>query len=270
MEIFRKYKLLLPLIVCVLVTLVMGIFLLMPDGGEDKESETDTESDTSAPETDPPVMDNPIFKTDLSAYEKYMDTPSGEYLVLVNKTHTIDGDDIPKNLVAVKDARKDIELVETAERALEAMFIEMRAAGFTDVFVTSAYRSYAYQNSLFNTYINKEMAADPSLTASEAREKVLRYSAYPGTSEHQTGLCVDLMTEGMRELDESFADYPVYQWLQENAWKFGFILRFPADKTDITGYDYEPWHYRFVGRYDAYMIHEGGLCLEEYVETYGN
>ena len=73
------------------------------------------------------------------------------------------------------------------------------------------------------------------------------------------------MTNGMSDLDESFADYPVYDWLQENAWKFGFILRFPADKTDVTGYDYEPWHYRFVGRADAYVIHSRGLCLEEYV-----
>ena len=267
MEIFRKYKLLLPLIVCVLVTLGMGVFLLMPDGGEDKESETDT----SAPETDTPAMENPIFKTDLSAYEKYMDTPSGEYLVLVNKTHTVDDNYVPDNLISVKDTYKDIELVETVEMALEAMFIEMRAAGITDVFVTSAYRSYTKQSGLFfNTYIPLEMAENPSLTYEQAMEKVLRYSAYPGTSEHQTGLCVDLMTDGMRELDGSFADYPVYEWLQENAWKFGFILRFPEDKTDITGYDYEPWHYRFVGRYDAYMIQRDGLCLEEYLENYGN
>lgn len=264
MEIFRKYKLLLPLIICALITLGMGIYLLTSGGGDlpDTDTESETESDT---ETEAPVMESPIFKTDLSAYESYMDAPSGSHLLLVNKQNLLDADYVPADRVSVKDTHKDITLVRAAEMALEAMFIEMRAAGYANVFVTSAYRSYSYQNSLFNTYMNNEMAADPSLTVAEAREKVLRYSAFPGTSEHQTGLCVDLMVNGMVELDESFADYPVYDWLQENAWKFGFILRFPEDKVAITGYDFEPWHYRFVGRYDAYMIHTQGLCLEEYV-----
>lgn len=265
MELFRKYKLLLPLMVCALITLAMGIYLLSPDDGNSSDTETDTE--TSEPERKDPVMENPIFSTDLSAYEPYMDAPAGSHLLLVNKKTLLESDFVPNDLVAVEDTWKDIQLVKTAEKALEAMFIEMRAAGYANVFVTSAYRSYAYQSSLFNTYINNEMAADPSLSEAEAREKVLRYSAQPGTSEHQTGLCVDLMVNGMTDLDESFADYPVYEWLQENAWKFGFILRFPEDKVDITGYDFEPWHYRFVGRYDAYMIHTAGLCLEEYVEN---
>ena len=73
---------------------------------------------------------------------------------------------------------------------------------------------------------------------------------------------------GILILDESFANYAVFAWLRENAWKFGFILRFPSDKVEITGYDYEPWHYRFVGRYDAYMIQKDNLCLEEYVAQY--
>ena len=68
--------------------------------------------------------------------------------------------------------------------------------------------------------------------------------------------------------DVSFANQEVYKWLRENAWKFGFILRFPEDKTEITGYSFEPWHYRFVGRYHAQKIHEGGLCLEEYLQSY--
>lgn len=264
MNIFRKYKLLLPLIICAAITLCMGLFLLTMGGEEGRE--TDTETETDPLETEEPIMENPIFKTDLSAYEVYMDVPSGSRLLLVNKQNLLESDDVPGDLVAVKDTWKDITLDRTAEMALEAMFIEMRAAGYANVFVTSAYRSYAYQSSLFNTYIGEEMAKNPSLTRAEAKKKVLRYSAYPGTSEHQTGLCVDLMVNGMAELDESFANYPVYEWLRENAWKFGFILRFPEDKVAITGYDFEPWHYRFVGRYDAYRIHSAGLCLEEYVE----
>jgi D-alanyl-D-alanine carboxypeptidase len=189
-----------------------------------------------------------------------------KYLLLINKQNKVDESFAPSPLKKVKDTHKDIELELTVARALEAMFIEMRAAGVGEgVFVTSAYRSYTYQNWLFGYYIEEEKSKDRTLTDAEARDRVLHYSAAPGTSEHQSGLSVDLMTNGMRELDESFADEPVYDWLLENAWKFGFILRFPKDKTDITGYDYEPWHYRFVGRENAYQIWSQNLCLEEFL-----
>ncbi len=236
------------LIVCLILTVFMGmaVFVLYREPPQ-----------PPAPSEDLTVT----FTTDLADYEPYMDTKE-DFLILVNKTHKIGKDSVPQDLVAVKDARKEIFLQKTAALALEAMFIEMRAAGFSDVFVTSAYRDYGYQSSLFNTYLNQEMATGLSLA--EAREKVLTYSAEPGTSEHQTGLAVDLMTSSMSELDESFADHAVYTWLGENAWKFGFILRFPEDKTDITGYAFEPWHYRFVGRQSAREMHEQKLCLEEY------
>ena len=272
MEVFRKYKLLLPLVICLVITIGMGLFLLIPQG-EPKDTETEPETGTETDvETEPTETEDEIppmpalnFKSDLSAYEAYMNVPAGSYLMLVNKQNPLSESYVPDGRISVKDTTKDITLVEAAEKALEAMFIEMRAAGFKNVFVTSAYRSYSYQNLVFNTYITNEMKADRTLSEAEAREKVLRYSAAPGTSEHQTGLCVDLMVNTMTDLDETFADYPVYDWLLENAWKFGFILRFPEDKTHITGYDFEPWHYRFVGRDDAYMIYARGLCLEEYV-----
>ena len=253
-------------LLCVLlaITAVMGTVLLTMDG---KEPTKDTEPPvTDTPETQEPEAEMPsvIFKSNLEEYEKYMDVNDEKYLLLVNKNSTIDESFSPEKLVKVKDTHKDIELSETAEKALEAMFIEMRKAGFDNVFVTSAYRSYTYQTSLFNTYINQEMAS--GLSYEKAKQKVLTYSAYPGTSEHHTGLCVDLMTSSMTDLDESFADDPVYPWLLENAWKFGFILRYPKDKVDVTGYSFEPWHYRFVGRYHAYKIHEQGICLEEYLK----
>ena len=267
MEIFKRYKLLLPLLICLAITLVLGVILLLPmseaDPGESRETDTEAESETE----ETPDM-TPEFTTDLSAYEDYMNPEAGSYLMLVNKTHPLASTYEPTNTIKVKDVRqnetRNLLLDRTAEMALEAMFIEMRAAGFKNVFVTSAYRSYSYQNTIFENYITQEQKSG-SLTREQAMEKVLRYSAYPGTSEHQTGLCVDLMTHNMSDLDESFADEPVYDWLLENAWKFGFILRFPADKTDITGYDFEPWHYRFVGRTDAYAIASSGLCLEEYL-----
>ena len=262
-----KQNLLLVILVLLLaVTAVLGIILVTIDAPPKNPPETDVPVGTDTPdETDAPVAEppSPIFKSNLEEYEKYMDVNDDKYLILVNKTNTVDGKFTPETLVRVNDAHKEIELSETAEKALEAMFTEMRREGFNNVFVTSAYRSYEYQSSLFNTYINNEMAL--GLSYEKAKQKVLTYSALPGTSEHHTGLAVDLMTDSMTELDESFADEPVYPWLLENAWKFGFILRFPEDKTDITGYSFEPWHYRFVGRYHAYKIYSQNLCLEEYL-----
>lgn len=208
------------------------------------------------------------FVNDLSEYEQYMNPENhDEYLVLVNKTNSISSEDVPENLVSIVDVRRDgrkEQMVECAEKALEAMFIELRSAGFKDVSVTSGYRSYNKQVSLFTTYLQNEMARDPSLTEAQAKEIVLTYSAFPGTSEHQTGLCCDM--HNLPSADVSFANKEAYAWLKENCHKFGFIIRFPEDKTEITGYSFEPWHYRFVGRYHATRMYKLDMCLEEYIE----
>ncbi len=209
------------------------------------------------------------FTADINKYMKYLNPKDKKYLMLVNKTELLGDSYVPEKLTTL-DTSLTIyggakQLEDTAAQALTAMMKEMRASGYADVYVTSAYRDYAYQSALFSTYINREMAADPTLTYEKAREKVLTYSAEPGSSEHQSGLCLDLITSTMTDLDESFASYPVYGWLQDNAHKFGFILRYPADKVDITGYSYEPWHYRFVGQQAAAEMYLSGQCLEEYL-----
>ena len=143
---------------------------------------------------------------------------------------------------------------------------ELRARGYNDIAITSGYRTYDYQQGLFNTYLANEAAAHPDWTQKQCEEKVLTYSARPGTSEHQTGLCIDLISQKNVVLDETFAQNPAYAWLIENAHHFGFILRYPAEKTAITGYDYEPWHYRFVGVQAATAMHKSGATLEEYLD----
>ena len=105
------------------------------------------------------------------------------------------------------------------------------------------------------TDIEQEKAAHPTWTDAQVRDLVLTYSAAPGTSEHHTGNAIDLISTNYVSLDETFAQNPAYEWLQQNAHRFGFILRYPADKTDITGYSYEPWHYRFVCADAATEIH---------------
>lgn len=210
------------------------------------------------------------FKNDLTEYEKYMN-PEGDlrdaFLTLVNTKNTLTAADVPNDLMDCKHtstAKATQQLREYACKALEALYIEMKANEFYDMAVYSGYRTYDYQATLFETYTQREMANNPSLSRAQAEDIVLTYSTRPGTSEHQTGLAVDMDTMGTFTTD--FAYTAEYAWLQENAWKFGFILRFPADKTDITTIQFEPWHYRYVGRYHAQKIHASGLCLEEYVE----
>lgn len=236
----------------------------------------DTDTDTNANGDDVPTIE---FKSDLSAYEEYMDPEDRDaYLVLVNAWNTLGEDDIPTDLCDVVNTRDDGRNTQKlrlyAAKALEALFIELYANGYDEkgpsgypVSVMSAYRSYSYQNQLFNSYVDREMKNDPSLTREDAEAITETYSARPGTSEHQTGLCLDM--HNLSSAKKAFADEEAYAWLEENCWKFGFILRFPEGKTDITGITYEPWHYRYVGRYHAYQMHELDMCLEEYLDYIG-
>lgn len=205
------------------------------------------------------------FITDLSAYEEYMCPEDVDgFLILVNREKTIDKEYVPDNLVDIRASRsgRTERMVETAEMALQALYIEMRASGYTDVSVTSGYRSYDKQEYLYNVYTEREMGT--GLSREAAQKVVDTYSARPGTSEHQTGLCVDMHNLGSADI--AFAKKEAYTWLIENCYKFGFVLRFPEGKEDITGYSFEPWHYRFVGRYHASEMHRLDMCLEEYIE----
>ena len=222
------------------------------------------------------------YKTDISAVADALNTTDGYYLTLANKTYTIGEEYSPSDLVKVegkycKDPSRTYLLSGNAYFAAIALIEEMRANGFGDVSITSAYRSYDYQQTLYNKYFNEEKAAHPDWSDEQIKAQVLTYSAYPGTSEHQTGLCIDLMTNEMSGLwnygsetpnnpyDKGFAETAEYQWLKENAHKFGFILRYPENKTDVTGYAYESWHYRFVGIDAATDIYNAGITLEEYL-----
>lgn len=235
---------------------------------------------TTAPETQPPELAAPIptFKADLSAYEMYMN-PTGDkrdaYLTLVNNNNPLPADFVPPTLVDVKSTRKDgratQQLQEYAAKALEALMLEAEACGMVrtntpsgyPLSVMSAYRTYQYQGQLFNGYITSEM--NKGYSRAEAEKIVATYSARPGTSEHQLGLSVDMHT--LTAANQAFKNQPESDWLAENCHKFGFILRFPEDKMEITGgIIYEPWHFRYVGRYHATRMKELGFCLEEYVE----
>lgn len=256
------------------------------------------------PVVDPPVVDPPIvnppdvdpnyqYSCDVSLY---MHAINAKYdrsdILLVNKNNPLGEYYVPSHLVYLN--REDTlggkahQLDETAALALHAMMMCMRADGITDTFVTSAYRDYKYQVDTHNRYIQKERSGISheavayfgydyiqrfylsqgitKLTLEDARSVVLSYSAPPGKSEHQSGLCVDFMTTGMSDLtNPGFEPTAAFRWLQENACQFGFILRYPEDKVNMTGYSYESWHYRFVGKEAAIEITKRGITLEEYL-----
>jgi LAS superfamily LD-carboxypeptidase LdcB len=246
----------------------------------------DPPSTPSTPVTppDPPITDDPPvtpdppappyrYSSDVSAYLDAIFTVYDDVL-LVNKSHPLGASYVPSDLVILDyeltNGRKLVQLDRTAADALTAMMLCMRADGIDDVFVTSGYRSYNNQKQLQNHYVEQEQAKakakGESISRAEALEIVRTYSAEEGKSEHQSGLCIDFITTGMHnELDNAFEDYEAFDWLQENACQFGFILRYPKDKVNITEYSYESWHYRFVGRDLALAITASGLTLEEYL-----
>ena len=141
-----------------------------------------------------------------------------------------------------------------AADAIEKMFADAANDGI-DLIGISGYRSYEYQKIVYNRSI-----------AIEGQEYTDHYVAIPGTSEHQTGLVMDLLSSEYLSLDEGFEDTKAFQWISENMSKYGFILRYPKGKESITGYDYEPWHLRYVGVDPAKKIMDKGITLEEYLE----
>ena len=208
--------------------------------------------------------------------------PDDPLLLLANKQQALGENYTPPRLTDISSSYtmqadgKDYKLQAEAAEAVEKMLSAMHSAGHGSVLVTSAYRTYAYQKSLFNYYISVERQKDPSLSERQLEAKVLTYSAKPGTSEHQTGLCVDLFDVScMKELenyghegtknDVGFAETEAFKWLQSHAHEYGFILRYPENAVDITGYQYESWHYRYVGKDHAAKIHQKGITLEEYI-----
>lgn len=213
------------------------------------------------------VLENskPDFIADLSEYEMYMNPQDrDEYLTLINDKNLLSSGYVASDLVDVIDTRRDRAKQKMrlyAAKALEALFIEMRANGYNDVSVTSGYRSYDYQTTL----LNNEIASLRPTYGENARAEALKAVALPGASEHQSGLCIDM--HNLPAASTAFASQDAYKWLYANCAEFGFILRYPKDKTDITGIMFEPWHYRYVGRYHARKIMDSGLCLEEYVKT---
>jgi len=195
-------------------------------------------------------------------------TPEGEFasngqlVTLVNPWHKI-----PEHYtVELTPINDNYQVASIAYADYLEMIRACENAGHQPV-VCSAYRSQEYQQDLFDKKVQRLLEDKThKYTLDEAYSVAARSVAVPGTSEHQLGLALDIIDNRNWRLDESQAQMPTQQWLMENSWKFGWILRYPNNKSEITGIIYEPWHYRYVGRTVAAEIHELGLCLEEYLQ----
>lgn len=145
---------------------------------------------------------------------------------------------------------------------LEMMLEAAKREGLSPI-ICSSYRTLEKQKSLFENKIGKYLSN--GLSDQEAAVEAAKWVAVPGTSEHQTGLAVDIVAKSYQILDKEQENTPEQKWLMENSYKYGFILRYPENKSDLTGINYEPWHYRYVGKEAAKEIYENGICLEEYL-----
>lgn len=146
---------------------------------------------------------------------------------------------------------------------LQEMLAACRADGLQPL-ICSSYRTQEMQEALFQERIDELKAQGYS--EKDADTKAATSVARPGTSEHQLGLALDIVDKTQQMLDYTQEYTMVQQWLIANSWKYGFILRYPNDKSELTGIIYEPWHYRFVGKEVAEEIHTRNICFEEYLE----
>ena len=188
---------------------------------------------------------------------------NGQVLYLVNPWNYVP-EDYTVELTPINDLHA---IADVAYSDYLDMITDCEEAGFMPV-VCSSYRTQEYQEGLFQNRIDRYVKEGYSVE--EATGLAGQSVAVPGTSEHQLGLALDIVDNRNWKLDESQADMPTQQWLMENSWRYGWILRYPNEKSAITGIIYEPWHYRYVGKTIAKEIYDLGICLEEYLQMLTN
>lgn len=192
-----------------------------------------------------------------------INTDPTSYTVLVNREYPMPEDYVPQDLTIPNVSYSYSGIYEksymrsVAASAIEKMFAEAKKKKKFELKVVSAYRSYSRQKTIYENNVS-----------TRGEEKTRMVSAQPGCSEHQTGLAVDVSSDTVGcAIDESFASCPEGKWIAKNCQNFGFIIRYPKGKSDVTGYSYEPWHLRYVGINLAQYIHKKKITLEEYYNT---
>ncbi len=197
-----------------------------------------------------------LGQSTIARYEEEMNL--GGVLFLVNREYTVSSSYKPEDLVKpnVECTYPDTVMRKEAAEALEEMFAAAKAEMGYDMIAVSGYRSYGQQASIYERKVENV-----------GKKKAQLLVAPPGASEHQLGLAMDLGTPKNQKLNEAFGDTAAGAWVQENCYRFGFIIRYKEEWTEITGYAYEPWHVRYVGKEHAVRIQELDIPLEYYIDT---
>ena len=237
------------LILCGRVILTGGIGGITGQAAESQAVETAASPDTSSGQQDSRAARSHQMK----------DAQEQEWnLLLVNPWNPI-----PENYEPELTYLRNGQAVDSrCYPELQQMMDDCRAAGF-DPLICASYRTMEKQEALFED--KEARLIREGCPENEVEAEAAKVVAYPGTSEHQLGLALDIVDVSYQQLDTEQENTPVQQWLMKNSWKYGFVLRYPTDKSDITGIIYEPWHYRYVEKEAAAEMYENKLCLEEYL-----
>jgi len=205
------------------------------------------------------VMNDEYFNDIVVKDNKKVIQNPENFLAIVNKEFSLPSTYKPTDLVKVKvpvvyESAEENYMRKEAAEALKEMFDAAKAENI-QLYALSGYRSYQTQKVIFEREVKNE-----------GYEKAALLVAKPGTSEHQTGLTMDITAKSVNmDLNESFGETKEGIWLKENAHKYGYILRYPKGKENITQYSYEPWHFRYVGKDVAKVIYEKGWTFEEFI-----
>ncbi len=285
----NKNKLLFALVLaCLLALFIITVNILSSD---DTDSDEIVIKDTSYEKSTFEEPDGTSIEPSLTEYDSEPDVPvdtqitdsteSGEPIVnqvratlenmeihdtrwayfMVNRSNYVpDGYDDGIDFAQIQGYYVDARINEYTQ----AMINDAADDGVT-LWICSAYRSYARQVTNFENRLREYAAYKYSFA--DAYDYTSGYIAIPGTSEHQTGLAIDFITPEYTSLDSGFENTAAYRWLRDNSYKYGFILRYPPSKSEQTGINYEPWHFRFIGFEKAESIYNSGLCLEEYMQS---
>ena len=254
----RRYKMLL----CVAAGVAAGVLItFIAAKGVLSEHEQTLTTQTEALEKENEDLRTQVSKTEAVEDSASLLSSASENwaIALVNEGHPLDTSYVPAEMTEIESERSvDSRIADD----LKQMLSDAKDAGLS-MYVASAYRSYEKQREVFNNTMQDWISQGYSpLNAYDETKKSV---AVPGTSEHATGLAVDIISSEYEALDDRQGDTEEQKWLMEHCWEYGFILRYPSDKSGVTNIVYEPWHYRYVGKEAAKEITEQNITLEEYV-----
>ncbi|MBR6654653.1 MAG: M15 family metallopeptidase [Oscillospiraceae bacterium] len=240
-----------------IIVLLLGVLLFLRYKGESKED--DTVLSSPSPDIVESAPPEETAEPETSPEPTIIERPWN--LVLVNRDNSLEeGFEVP----ALTQLQNGHAIDSRAYQSLQDMMDAARADGLQPV-ICSSFRTWDKQDELFYNKVSSYL--NQGYSQADAEDKAAFWVARPGTSEHQLGLAVDIVDINYQLLDENQESIAVQQWLIEHCMEYGFILRYPTSKSDITGVGYEPWHYRYVGIEAAKEISEQGICLEEYLQA---